>query len=319
MDQSADYDSAWKDVLRTFFPQFMELLFPQIHADIDWSRGVEFLDTELQKVVRDAELGRRFADKLVRVYRRGGEETWVLVHVEVQGQPDPTLPQRIYVYNYRLYDYNGRRVVSLVVLADPQSGWRPDCYEDDLWGCSIRLRFPVVKILDWAGRTAELEQSGNPFAVVVLAQLSALAARGNSEERLQGKWQLVRGLYDRGYTRAQILELFRFIEWVLVLPPGLQDRFKNLVREYEKERAMPYVTEVERSATERGMQQGMLEDARESVLDNLEMCFGPVPPLIRERVQQLSDRDTLRRLRRRALAVSSLEEFERELPAPPAA
>jgi hypothetical protein len=37
-------------------------------------------------VVRDAELGRRLADKLVKVWRRDGEEVWVLIHIEVQGQ-----------------------------------------------------------------------------------------------------------------------------------------------------------------------------------------------------------------------------------------
>ncbi|UZQ54604.1 hypothetical protein OOK60_00570 [Trichothermofontia sichuanensis B231] len=36
-----------------------------MHCAIDWSRPHEFLDTELQQVVRDASVGRRFADKLV--------------------------------------------------------------------------------------------------------------------------------------------------------------------------------------------------------------------------------------------------------------
>ena len=52
---------------------------------IYWSKGHEFLDKELQHVVRDAELGRRYADKLVKVFTHDGAETWVLVHVEVQG------------------------------------------------------------------------------------------------------------------------------------------------------------------------------------------------------------------------------------------
>lgn len=36
--------------------------------------------------MRDAELGRRLVDKLVKIYRTGGKEAWVLVHVEVQSQ-----------------------------------------------------------------------------------------------------------------------------------------------------------------------------------------------------------------------------------------
>ncbi|MEI2644505.1 MAG: hypothetical protein WBQ93_10360 [Candidatus Competibacter sp.] len=62
-----DYDSPWKTVLERFFPAFMEFYFPTAHAGIDWTQGYTFLDKELQKVVRDAKLGRRWTDSLVRV------------------------------------------------------------------------------------------------------------------------------------------------------------------------------------------------------------------------------------------------------------
>jgi hypothetical protein len=51
----------------------MALGFSEAYAGIDWARGYEFLDKELQQVVRDAELGRRLADKLVKVWRVDGE------------------------------------------------------------------------------------------------------------------------------------------------------------------------------------------------------------------------------------------------------
>ena len=53
----ADFDSPWKQALEAYFPQFLDFFFPDIHVDIDWSRGHEFLDQELQQIVRDAELG----------------------------------------------------------------------------------------------------------------------------------------------------------------------------------------------------------------------------------------------------------------------
>ncbi|WPL14974.1 hypothetical protein [Thiorhodovibrio litoralis] len=34
-----DYDSPWKEALEKFFPEFLALLFPAIHAEIDWSNG----------------------------------------------------------------------------------------------------------------------------------------------------------------------------------------------------------------------------------------------------------------------------------------
>ena len=46
----SDYDSPWKEALERFFPEFMALLFPAIHARIDWSAAPEFLDKELQQV-----------------------------------------------------------------------------------------------------------------------------------------------------------------------------------------------------------------------------------------------------------------------------
>lgn len=68
----SDYDSPWKEALDSFFQAFLAFFFPAIHAEIDWSRGHEMLDEELQQVVREAELGRRHVDQLVKVWRQNG-------------------------------------------------------------------------------------------------------------------------------------------------------------------------------------------------------------------------------------------------------
>ncbi|MEZ4866543.1 MAG: hypothetical protein R3C14_34810 [Caldilineaceae bacterium] len=64
-----DYDSPWKNALEDYFKEFMAFFFPAAHGDIGWSRPVEFLDKELQQVALDAETGRRYADKLAKVWR----------------------------------------------------------------------------------------------------------------------------------------------------------------------------------------------------------------------------------------------------------
>lgn len=46
---SHDYDSSWKEALERYLPGFREFLFPEANRDIDWSRGYEFLDKELQR------------------------------------------------------------------------------------------------------------------------------------------------------------------------------------------------------------------------------------------------------------------------------
>lgn len=60
-----DYDSPWKDAIEHAFPEFMAFYLPAVHAEIDWVQGHEFKNTKLRQVVRDTELGKRFADTLV--------------------------------------------------------------------------------------------------------------------------------------------------------------------------------------------------------------------------------------------------------------
>ena len=62
-----DFDSPWKEALDFYFQAFLALLFPDVYREIDWSRPYESQDKEFQQVVREAEVGRRYVDKLVKV------------------------------------------------------------------------------------------------------------------------------------------------------------------------------------------------------------------------------------------------------------
>jgi hypothetical protein len=95
----SDFDSPWREALDLYFERFLEFFFPEAHADIDWARGCEKLETELQQVIREAALGRQRADKLVKVWLRDGEEAWILIHIEVQSQEEAEFPRRMFTYN----------------------------------------------------------------------------------------------------------------------------------------------------------------------------------------------------------------------------
>ena len=197
-------------ILDRYFADFLAFFFPTIHQDIDWSRGYENLDGELQKVVRDAELGRRWADKLMKVWRCTGEEQIVLIHIEVQGQYEAHFSERLYVYNYRLFDRYQQPVVSLVVLADEQANWRPQSYQQSLWGYHCEMRFPMVKLSDYTERWDKLESAANPFALVVITHLQTQATRHDPQTRYTWKIRLSKRLHEHGYGRQDVLELFRF-------------------------------------------------------------------------------------------------------------
>jgi hypothetical protein len=243
-----EFDSPWKDILEAYFQDFMQFFFPQVHADIDWSRGYDFLDQELRQVVRDAELGKRLVDKLVKVWKRSGEETWVLAHIEIQSQEESNFSDRMFVYYYRLRDRYKRPIASLAILGDERATWRPQPFRQELWGCEATFQFPIIKLLDYESRWVELEGSQNPFAIAVMAHLKTKETRHDAEARKEWKFRLTRRLYEQGYERQAILNLFRFLDWIMELPEGLKQAFWAELEQYERERQMPYVTSIEQMA-----------------------------------------------------------------------
>ncbi len=110
---------------------------------------------------------------------------------------------------------------------------------------------------DYTDRWPELEASSNPFAIVVMRHLKSRATRGKGASRLRWKMHLVRLLYEGGWDRQDVLELFRFIDWVLrKLPEPLAQRFQSEVNKLETEKEMRYGTSIERMGHERGLEQG---------------------------------------------------------------
>ncbi|MBW4632242.1 MAG: transposase [Iphinoe sp. HA4291-MV1] len=308
-EQRANYDSPWKDIIEEFFPRFLEFFFPLAYAVIDWEQGYEFLDTELQQLEPDAEIGKRLVDKVAKVWLLNGDEAWVLVHVEVQGQYDSEFAQRMYTYNYRLFDRHKKQVISLAVLADEEASWRPSSYGYSLGGCRVNLEFPVAKLLDYEAQWETLEQSTNPFSVVVMAHLKTKATHRNPKSRLHWKLSLTRRLFEQGYNREDILGLFRFIDWVMVLPKELAHSFIQEVRSYEEVQKMRYVTSIERLAKE----EGIIETNRENVIKILQTRFGVVPEPVVEVINGIEDLSVLQTLFTRAITIGSIEEFQQLL------
>ena len=307
----ADYDGPWKEALEHYLRSVLTRCFPAISTAIDWTAGFTFLDKELQKIVRQARLGPQRVDKLVRVRLLTGEEQWILLHVEVASQPYVDLAQRMYQYHHRLEDRFRRPIVSVAILADPEPRWRPDTFHSELLGCEIQFRFPICKLLDLAQDRLALEQSADPAAIVILAHVTALQTRGDMNLRLREKVALTRLLYERGYRREDIEELYRLLDWLIALPKEYSLQYDDEVIKIEKEKeAMPYITSIERNSLARGRKEGRVEGRNEgraegrnegrvegrneglcdAILIQLAKRFGELPDDLVERIHQLSSK-----------------------------
>lgn len=167
-----------------------------------------------------------------------------------------------------------------------------------------------------------LESSDNPFAVVVMAHLKSIETRRDPDNRLKWKLSLVKRLYERGYQREDILKLFRFIDWIMILPEFLKKRFSDDMYKYEEDMKMPYVTSIERmgiikgrkegrkEGIEKGIEKGKLKIAREAVIDVLEARFEAVPKTMISKIKKIKDTSVLKILLKNAIFVGSLEEFK---------
>lgn len=313
----SDYDTAWKEAIDIYFEDFMEFFFPQAHNQIDWERGYENLETELQEIIRDAETGRRFADKLKKVWLENGQETWLLIHIEIQSQVKTNFAKRMYVYNHRLFDRYDREVISFAILGDDSPTWRPKSYTYSRWRFKTRIKFPTVKLLDYQSNWEALEKSHNPFAVVVMGHLSAMTTSDRPLDRFDSKLKIVRLLFERGYTKREIYDLLRFLDWLMALPPELEQNFKTEKKQIEEEKTMPMITSWERD--------GMADATRNDVLEVLEIRFASEASQLRDgfvqlhrQLEPMQELIVLKQLHKKAISVTSIEEFEELLSGDPA-
>ncbi len=90
--------------------------------------------------------------------------------------------------------------------------------------------------------------------MVVQAHLAAQATKGkeSQQRRRRRKFVLTTMLYEQRDSRQEIIDLFRFIDWVLTLPSELEEAFRNDLAIYEGDQNMPYITSIERMSEARG-------------------------------------------------------------------
>jgi hypothetical protein len=290
--QKDEQDAPWKKVLRQYFREATEFFFPEIAKVVDWTQPIEFLDKEFMKIAPDAATGKRFADQLVKVYRKRGNPIFLLIHVEIQGSRESGFAQRIFTYSFRILDYLGQPATSVVILCDGDPKWRPSRYGFVLPGTRLDFEFSTVKLLDYRDRWAELEASQNPFAWVVMAHLKMQETRRDKPSRKVWKMRLIRDLHESGYNKIDVLNLFNFVDWLLGLPKALELEFWRELQAYEEERKVPYITSVERIGYDRGLQDGEEKgaqcQARSLLLKQLARKVGSMPDRVIDRINALS-------------------------------
>ena len=146
---------------------------------------------------------------------------------------------------------------------------------------------------------------GNQAALFISAQLAAPDTEHDLEALYTARLALCRRLYEEGFSRKDVVFIHGLIDRLMILPRPLMIRFRQELFTIEKDKNMPYVDTLTRMSRE----EGSLTQARESVIEALEIRFGEVSSDLRERITALDNLRTLKAQHRRAITVPSLDQF----------
>jgi flagellar biosynthesis/type III secretory pathway protein FliH len=175
-------------------------------------------------------------------------------------------------------------------------------------GCQVQFDFPTVKLLDYGQDRSALEENPNPFAVVVMAHLQTIATSPKAVARRDAKFRLTRLLYERNYTRKKIVELLRFIDWIMVLTPTLEVEFEQAIDELEEQYKMKYVTSFERRGHRIGFEEGLEQGLEQGIVRVLTRRFGTISEELQGKIKEASV-SQLESLLDEAAVVPDLETF----------
>ena len=259
------------------------------------------LDTEAAGALGSvAKLARRSAAAMT-----AARPAYWLAHIEVQTQRDPDLPRRLFDYHYHIERRHRCRVITLAILGDLSPSWRPGSFSSDIPPLGMGLGYVAIKLIDLEEKIELPRFRGNPVAMVIRAHLAALRTRRDLEVRLTQRLALCRRLYEEGFSQKDVVFIHGLIDRLMILPHPLMIRFRQELFTLEKDKDMPYVDTLTRMSRE----EGSLAQARESVIEALEIRFGEISADLRERINALDNLRTLKVQHRRAITVPSLDQF----------
>lgn len=260
-------DLLWKDIIESFFDEFLRFFFPGLVPLIDFERPFEFLDKDLAKLYPESKRKQRHADKLVKVYLLDGKEVWVLIHIEVQGYTDHDFAKRMFTMFYRLWERHAVQIEQLAIYTDDSPTFHPKGFRYRAHGTWFDYGFKSWKLLDRPPET----YSGvkNVFSLVMETAWYGLGKNKVGDEQLLSlKFSIMKKFLEEGMPRNRIIQFFDFVSYYVNFENKVFiDKFeeqilKNAddmsVREIAKEiRAKRAFEKGEEKGEEKGIAKGM--------------------------------------------------------------
>ena len=251
MKENIDHDRLFKELISTFFIEFIELFFPQVLEYID-TESIIFLDKE---IFTDVTAGDKYETDLIAKAKFLGQPSYFVIHIEAESGARPKFNQRMFRYFARLDEKLDLPIYPIVIFSyDSPKTVAVNNYQ---------INFPDFQVLKFNYQVVQLNQLNwrdflarqNPVASALMSKMSIVP-----EDRPKVKAECLRLLVTLKLNPAKMQLISGFIDTYLRLNKIEEDKFQievgTLITE-EKEEVMQIVTSWMEAGIERGIEKGI--------------------------------------------------------------
>lgn len=333
-----DHDRLFKELIATFFLEFLDLFLPQVRAFVD-EVLIEFLDKDL---FVDVTQGERLEPDLVAKVKFKGSPAFFIIHVEAQSQAQKSFGHRLFTYFSRLHDKYALPVYPIAVLgfSHPRTP-QPNIY---------RVSFPNKTVMEFNYDVIQLNQLGwrdfisrpNPVAAALMSKMNIAY-----KDRTRVKLECLRLLTTLKLDKARLKLIYGFVDTYLQLNAQEQAEFDSRAKTLgigETEEVMEIVTSWMRQGIKQGrkegrkegreagrkegreegleegrkegLEEGQLKASQDGVIEILTVRFGRVSADLRKAIRTVDNVSRLKALLREAVKAESASQFQQGLARP---
>jgi hypothetical protein len=268
-----NHDQLFKELLTTFFVEFLDLFFPSVLEYLD-TNSIQFIDKE---VFTNLVGGEKKIMDLVALAQFQGQDYSFLIHLENQATNIPEFNRRMFRYFCSLFLKYDRPIYPIVIFAydSPQRLERK----------SFVINFPDKQVLHFDYEIVQLNrlnwrdflQKKNPVAAALMAKMKI-----DPKDRPTVKAQCLRLMVTLKLDPAKMQLISGFVDTYLNLNTQEELIFQSEISTInleEREQIMQITTSWERK--------GRIAEKLDITLRQLKRKFGTLDNNITERIKSL--------------------------------
>lgn len=294
-----DHDRLFKELLSTFFVEFLDLFLPDVSDALDRDAAVVPMDKE---VFTDVTLGEKHEVDVLMRARLRGEETFFLLHVENQSTAQADFPKRMFRYFARLTEKYDLPVYPVVIFSyNTPERPEPSLFQVTFPGKTVlKFEYTVIQLnrLPWR----RFVRQENPVASALMAKMKmrptdrprvkAECLRLLASLKLDPARATLIGVFVESYLNLTAQEMKQYERELARFTPMERNDTMELMTSWQREGIMQGMTQgIEQGKAqgiEQGKAQGITQGKETLVLRLLRRRFGSVPAKVSARLASLS-------------------------------